>query len=71
MNWIKKFFRKPVVWTPVEKGPATIRSQRYVVEQIEIQGTYIKERNQNGEERYWITEPDGLTYLKNPSQLKL
>jgi hypothetical protein len=68
-GWLRRFvlrlWPEPPKWESVQKGPATIHTQRYEIQHVEIQGTYVKERNQYGEERYWITEPDGARYLKS------
>jgi len=29
----------------------------------------VKEVDQYGEERYWVTEPDGMTYLRDASKI--
>jgi hypothetical protein len=56
-------------WEPVAKGPATIDGLRYEIKSVRIEGTYIKERNQHGQDRYLITEPDGTTYIRDASQV--
>jgi hypothetical protein len=56
-------------WKVVAKGPANITGLRYKFEEVKIQGTYVKEQNQHGEERYWITEPDGTRYMKGPESV--
>lgn len=66
---VLRLFPAQPQWEPVGKGPATIHTQRYKIEQVELQGTYTKERNQYGEVRYWVTEPDGTRYLKRADQV--
>ena len=68
MSWmgrlLQRLFPPTSKWKPVAKGPVTIKSMQYKMEPVEIKGTYVKERNQFDEERYWITEPDGTCYVK-------
>jgi len=68
-NWIKRLFCKPEQWKQIEKGPITINDFRYEIIPIKIEGTYIREQNQKGEDRYIITEPDGTTYTKDASYI--
>ena len=53
-NWIKRFFCKPEQWKQIEQGPITINDFRYEIIPIKIEGTYIREQNQKGEDRYII-----------------
>lgn len=66
-SWIKRFFCKPEQWRQMEQGPITINDFRYEIIPVKIEGTYIREQNQKGEDRYIITEPDGTTYTKDAS----
>ena len=61
--------RRESKWEATAKGPATIHGWRYEIKPVEIQGTYVKEVDQSGKERYWVTEPDGTTYLRDASKI--
>lgn len=66
---VRRLWPEPYRWEPVAKGPATIDGLRYEIKSVRIEGTYVKERNQHGQERYMITEPDGTTYTRDASQV--
>jgi len=66
---VRRLWPEPDRWEAVAKGPATIDGLRYEVKSVRIEGTYVKERNQHGQERYLITEPDGTTYTRDASQV--
>lgn len=67
----RKFFPEPPRWEAVAKGPASIQTLRYKIEPVEVQGTYVKERNQYGEERYWVTDPSGERFLRSAEQVTM
>lgn len=56
-------------WEAVRKGPATIHG--YEVNPAEIEGTYVKEVDQYGEERYWVAEPGIDPYLRDVSSISV
>jgi len=66
---VRRLWPEPERWEPVAQGLATIDGLRYEIKSVRIEGTYVKERNQHGQERYLITEPDGTTYTRNASQV--
>jgi len=71
--WVQRLVRRlwpdPDRWEQVAKGQATIDGLRYEIKSVRIEGAYVKERNQHGQERYLITEPDGTTYTRDASQV--
>ena len=66
---VRRLWSEPDRWEPVAQGPVTIDGLRYEIKSVRIEGTYVKERNQHGQERYLITEPDGTTYTRDVSQV--
>ena len=68
---VRRLWPEPDRWEPIAKGPATIDGLRYEIKSVRIEGTYVKERNQHGQERYLITEPDGTTYTRDSSHVSL
>jgi hypothetical protein len=74
-GWIRRLIERlsPAAsrWEPIQRGPATIHTQRYKIIDVEIQGTYVLERDQHGEERYVVIEPDGTRYIKRVDQISM
>ena len=66
---VRRFWPESDRWEPVAKGSATIDGLRYEIKSVRIEGTYVKERNQRGQERYLIIEPDGTTYTRDASHV--
>jgi hypothetical protein len=67
---VRRLWPEPDRWEQVAKGPATIDGLRYEIKSVRIEGTYAKERNQHGQERYLVSsEPDGTTYTRDASQV--
>jgi hypothetical protein len=66
---VRRIWPEPDRWEQVAQGLATIDGLRYEIKSVRIEGTYVKERNQHGQERYLITEQDGTTYTLDTSQV--
>jgi hypothetical protein len=65
----RRLWPEPDRWETIATGPAEINGLRYEIRSVKTIGTYLHERNQHGQERYIITDPDGTTYTLDASQV--